>query len=104
MKVYDTVTEAIEGLRKEGFNKDYNIAFNQINCTQDGTCLNPSQFEIVQTHRFDGMTNPEDDEVVYAIQSLDGNHKGVIMSGYGTYAEEISPEMIEKLRYTPDAP
>lgn len=42
--------------------------------------LNPDKFEITQMYRFEGDTNPEDEAVVYAIESQDG-HKGTLVNG-----------------------
>ena len=97
MHSYDTVTEAINGLRERGYSLDFNIAFDKITCTTDGRCLNPNEFEITEVHRFEGDTNPADEDVVYAVESKDGKIKGVITSAFGTYADTISTEMIRKL-------
>lgn len=97
MRTYDTVTEAVAGLRKRGFNVDFNIAFDKLLCIQNNVCLNPSEFEIVETYRFEGETNPSDEDVVYAVESKDGTMKGIVTSAYGIYADSISTEMIRKL-------
>jgi hypothetical protein len=97
MKTYDTVTEALKDLKLRGFTIDFNIAFDKITCTDNKVCLNPNQFEIVEVYRFEGDTDPGDENVVYAIESKDGTAKGSMSSAYGMYAESISNEMIQKL-------
>ena len=97
MENYDTVVAALNGLKAKGYTLDFNIAFDKITCVQNDTCLNPSEFEIMEVYRFEGDSNPEDEDVVYAVQSKDGNIKGVITSAYGTYADSINDEMIQKL-------
>jgi hypothetical protein len=97
MKTYDTVTEALKDLKLRGFTIDFNIAFDKIICPDNKVCLNPNEFEIVETYRFEGDTDPGDENVVYAIESKDGTSKGTMSSAYGTYAESISTEMIQKL-------
>lgn len=101
MEVYNTVTEAIEGLRAEGYDLDFNLNFDQVICSQNNECLNPNQFEIVKQFRFEGFTNPDDQDVIYVLESKDGAMKGIITSAYGVYADALSPEMLEKLRYRP---
>ena len=95
MKTYDTVTEALKDLKLRGFTIDFNIAFDKIICSENKICLNPNEFEIVETYRFEGDTDPGDENVVYAIESKDGTAKGTMSSAYGTYAESISTEMIQ---------
>ncbi len=97
MKSYDTVTEALQDLKLRGFTIDFNIAFDKIVCSKNETILNPNQFEIVEVYRFEGDTNPADEDVVYAIESKDGKLKGSMSSAYGMYAETVSTEMLQKL-------
>ena len=97
MKSYDTVTEALKDLKLRGFTTDFNIAFDKLICSENKICLNPNEFEIVETYRFEGDTDPGDENVVYAIESKEGSIKGTMSSAYGTYAETISTEMIQKL-------
>jgi hypothetical protein len=93
---YDTVTEAINGLRKRGFSLDFNLQVNSIQCFNPDLNLNPDDFEIKEIYRFEGDSNPDDEEIVYAIESKDG-HKGVFVNGYGPSAEVIGAEMMKKL-------
>jgi len=97
MTAYDTVTDALKGLKSKGYTVDFNIAFDKIICSDNKICLNPNEFEITAVFRFEGETNPSDEDVVYAIESKDGKIKGTMTSAYGTYAETLSNDMIQKL-------
>ena len=97
MYTYDTVVAAINGLKQRGYTIDFNIAFDKLICHQDNICLNPSEFEITEVYRFEGDTNPSDEDVVYAVESKDGKIKGVLTGAFGTYADSISNDMIRKL-------
>ena len=97
MQSYDTVVDALKGLKEKGFILDFNISFDSIKCEEQAICLNPHEFEIVETYRFEGDTNPSDEDIVYAIQSKDGTIKGTITSAYGMYADSFNSEMIKKL-------
>jgi hypothetical protein len=94
---YDTVVAALTGLKAKGYTLDFNIAFDKITCSENGLCLNPHEFEITAVYRFEGETNPADEDVVFAIESKDGTVKGSLTSAYGMYADTISTEMIQKL-------
>ena len=97
MKNYDTVTEAVKGLKEKGYNIDFNIAFDKLVCSDNKICLQPDEFEIVEVHRFEGDSNPDDEDVVYAVESKDGRLKGIITSAFGLYADPISNKIIQKL-------
>jgi hypothetical protein len=90
---YDTVSNAIATLRKEGFTVDFNL---------EGDCLlhqaeklHTDEFNIVDVYRYEGNSDPSDEAVVYAIESNKGI-KGILVAGYGA-AIDISPAMLQKL-------
>ncbi len=97
MKNYDTVTEAVKGLKERGYSVDFNIAFDKLICSDNKICLQPDEFKIVEVHRFEGNSNPDDEDVVYAVESIDGKIKGVITSAFGLYADPVSNKIIQKL-------
>jgi len=47
-------------------------------------------------HRFEGMSNPDDNSIVFAISSDDGI-KGTLVDAYGIYADSLTESMIKKL-------
>ena len=96
MHTYETVTEAVSGLRKRGYTMDFNLDENCIVCHEDK--FNPDDFEIVEVYRFEGNSDPADEAVVYAIESNKG-HKGVLVNGYGPSSENMSSEMAKKLHF-----
>jgi len=94
---YDTVTEAVKGLKERGYTIDFNIAFDKLVCSDNKICLHPAEFEIVESHRFEGDSNPDDEDIVYAVESKDGKVKGIITSAFGLYADPASNKIIQKL-------
>ena len=98
MPAYDTVTEALKDLKARGFTTDFNIAFDKIKCGTTGKCLSPSEFEIVEHYRFEGNSNPSDEEVVYAIASKDGSLKGVLVNAFSIYSDSVDDALVRKLQ------
>lgn len=94
---YDTVTEAVKGLKERSYTIDFNIAFDKLICSENKHCLQPDEFEIVEVHRFEGDSNPDDEDVVYAVESKDSKLKGIITSAFGPYADPVSNSIIQKL-------
>ena len=97
MHTYDTVVAAINGLKERGYRLDFNLSFDKLTCNENGISLKPSDFEITEVYRFEGDTNPSDEDVVYAVESKDGNIKGVVTGAFGTYADAVSNELVKKL-------
>lgn len=94
MITYDTVSEAVNKLKERGYNLDFNLSENCIICHDDK--FNAEDFEIVEVYRFEGNTDPSDEAVVYAIESVDGK-KGVLVNGYGISANAMSADIAKKL-------
>jgi hypothetical protein len=97
MPVYENLVEAVNDLKQRGFTTDFSLAFDTLQCKLTGIQLSPAEFEIVEHHRFEANTDPDDSSVLYAIQSKDGTQKGILISAYGVYADAASEEMIQKL-------
>lgn len=98
MYVYDTLSDAVADLEKRGYEYDFQLSADYIECKAIDLKLMPEEFEIDEFYRFEGMTDPDDSAVIYAISSRVGNLKGVIIDAYGAYAENISPELLDKLK------
>lgn len=93
---YATVTEAIEQLRKQGFNCDFNLKENQL--LVDEKSYSADEFEIVDVYRYEGPSDPGDEATVYALASASGV-KGILVSGYGASSDEASEETLKRLHY-----
>lgn len=97
MENYETtLVETLEKLRKEGYTVDFNIRFDSLICEK--ASLLPQDFMVDQTFRFEGNTNPSDQAILYAISSISGDLKGVLVNSYGVYADEMTEKLINKLK------
>ena len=96
MHAYDTLSEAMNDLKKRGFTIDFNLSYDFIVCHDTPITLMPGEFEIVEVYRFEGATNPSDSAILYGIESKHGE-KGVLVNAYGIYSDPVSDEMVKKL-------
>ncbi len=96
---YDTVSEALNDLAKRGFTHDFNIheEADCLICTNTMTQLSPKDFEIIETYRFEGDTDPADEMIVFAIASIKHGLKGTLINAYGIYADSSNSKIVEKL-------
>ena len=99
MYAYDTLSEAVNGLKIRGFDLDFNLQENCLICNGDKFTID--DFEIVEVHRFEGNSDPSDEAVVYAIESINGL-KGILVNGYGISANALSSDMAKKLTISRD--
>jgi hypothetical protein len=95
MHTYDTVSEAINDLRKRGYTEDFNLGMDTLTCGE--IKCRPEDFDITEIYRFEGNTDPADEAIVFAIESKVNNIKGVLVNGYGISNDSLSAAMIKKL-------
>ncbi|MBS1572780.1 MAG: phosphoribosylpyrophosphate synthetase [Bacteroidetes bacterium] len=95
---YGTLSETITALREEGYTLDFNLHEDCVVCNRTQNQLMSDEFEIDAIFRFDGLTDPDDESVIYAISSEKFKTKGLLVNGYGLYSEEFPAVLIEKLR------
>lgn len=94
---FDTVTEALQWLNLQGFTENFNLDENCIRYNNNTQTMSPEEFKIEYLFRFEGDTDPGDEDIVYGIVSEIYHLKGVLTSAFGIYADAVSTEMIKKL-------
>ncbi len=99
MANYDTLSMAMNALKEKGFDLEFSTDKSQIVSNDKTLKYRAEDFDIIEVHRFEGMTNPGDMSILYAIESKDGK-KGLLVDAYGAYSSEISPELAKKLGAT----
>lgn len=97
MKNYDTLSEAINELKANGYTYDFNLKPECLECASLKIEIHPEDFQVDEVHRFEGMSSTDDNSVLYAISAKDGI-RGLLVDAYGVYAENISEKMRKKLR------
>ena len=97
MKNFDTMTEAISDLQKRGYTLDFNLANEFLECKQNSCKLRADEFEIDEVYRFEGETDPGDENIVYGISSLNDNSRGILVNAYGMYSDSAANEIVSKL-------
>jgi hypothetical protein len=90
---YGTVTEAVDAFRKMGFNLDLSLSENKIICS--GAAYEADDIEVEDIYRYEGITDPADEAIVYALKTKAGD-KGILVMGYGV-SDGGSAEILSKL-------
>ncbi len=99
MESYETLSEAITALKQQGYTADFNLTKNCLECIAGKQALLPHEFDIDKSFRFDVDENPSDQAMLYAISSEMHSMKGLLVNGYGIYSDDMSNEMLEKLKH-----
>lgn len=90
-----TLSETMASLIANGYTIDFNAHF--VHGTQDKR-LSPEDFIIDEVYRFEGLTDPGDEMVLYAISSPTLGKKGYLVSAYGYNAEPEVTGIVKNLK------
>ena len=99
MKSYATLSLAINGLISRGYTLDFNLHSDCLEYKLLALFWKANEFQVDEVYRFEGMSNPDDNSILFAISVGDGK-KGTLVDAYGAYAESLTKEMIDKLEIT----
>jgi len=72
MENYDTLSEAINDLKTNGYTYDLNLKAHFVECDSAKVQWHPEDFKIDKVFCFEGMSNPDDNSSLYAISSTHG--------------------------------
>lgn len=97
MSVMTTVSEVINKLKERGYDLDFNLKLDYLGCSGSVLKVFPDDFKVDKHYRFEGISDPADEAIVYAISSVKYNVKGVLVNGYGISSDSMTNEMIKAL-------
>lgn len=69
-------------LQERGYDFDFVLDNGAITCVQDRSLTDTEGFEITEKHLIIDDSCLENTCVIYAVQLLDGNAKGILMASY----------------------
>ncbi len=96
---YDTLSEAVNDLQKRGYTYDFLIPDEKecLFCQDRSLELSPDEFVIDEIYRFEGMTDPDDASIVFAISSEQHDIKGLVINSFGANFGYRSSKLVEEL-------
>ncbi len=90
-----SLTEVTEKLQHEGYVNNFRANDdNLLEAIETGDILKPEQVRIVNFFRFEGMSDPNDNAILYAIET-DNGLKGTLVDGYGASSDANTDEFIK---------
>ena len=92
----NTLYESINRLRKQGYTHDFEIDKEGKMYQINGKTFSAEEVILDETHRFEGMTNPSDSSILYAIHTITGL-KGTIVDAYGADGSKAISDFMNQL-------
>lgn len=96
---YDTLSEAVNDLQKRGYTHDFLIPDEKecIYCQEHSLELSSDEFVLDEIYRFEGMSDPGDESILFAISSQIHNVKGLVINSFGANFGYRSSKLVQDL-------
>ena len=95
MKNYESLIDALNDLKKRGYDADFEVQSNCLYCNNLDMRLYEEEFHVDEVYQFERDSNPDNNTVVYALTSPTGL-KGIIVDG--SSPGNISSALTKKLQ------
>jgi hypothetical protein len=93
----ETLSNAIERLVEQGFTAHFGVVGNTLRAFASEKTFGANELIIREFQRFEGVSDPDDMAIVYAIETADGS-RGSLVDAFGAYS---SPAVSAFLRDVP---
>jgi hypothetical protein len=83
---YTTVARAVDDLTNRGFTEHFRAVGDRLVALDTGRVFAAEELVIREYYRFEGVSDPDDMAIVYAIEST-GGVRGTMTDAFGVYAD-----------------
>lgn len=95
----NSLSEVMNSLKKEGHTLDFTVNNSGVLVTLN---TNPKELftegiELVETYRFEGMSNPGDNSILYLLKVRDGR-TGLLVDAYGAQSSATIGTFINQIK------
>ena len=80
-------------LDKLGFTTQFKATSNGLKSLTTDRTYKPNEVKVVNFYRFEGESDPEDNSILYAIESVNGE-RGTLTDGYGPSSDTLVSKFI----------
>jgi hypothetical protein len=94
-----TLASAIADLARRGFTADLRAVAGGLRAAT-GETLRPRDLVIREVHRFEGVSDPDDMAILYAIESTSGV-RGTLADAFGVYADPATDAALHDVPIRP---
>jgi hypothetical protein len=88
---------ALESLRAQGFTGSFVVTAGSLRLLDGSRAFSPDEVTIRGYRRFEGVSDPDDMSIVYAMEGADGT-RGTLVDAFGVYASPAVAALLERVR------
>lgn len=81
-----TLAGVMNELGRRGFTEHFTVAQGRLRAATRGTTFPADQVVVTEYHRFEGVSDPDDMSILYALETRNGL-RGTLADAFGVYAD-----------------
>lgn len=93
-----TVSDVLSRLHKEGYTADFRANNGRFTSMPGEIDMDPDQVIVDKIYRFEGETNLEDEEIIFALSCPQHNIKGTYLVAFGAKMDPLDADIVQRLK------
>lgn len=88
MPYMKSLSNCLNRMVADGYTEDFQITDKGLEALQHQNNYKPEEIQVVNFYRFEGESDPDDNAILYVIETNDGT-KGTLIDAYGVYNDAM---------------
>jgi hypothetical protein len=93
-----TVSQTLARLEKEGYTEDFKATTSGLQASPKNVVIAPENLNVDKIYRFEGETNVDDEEIIFALSCPQHNIKGIFLVAFGPKMDPLDEDMVHRLQ------
>lgn len=93
-----TVSQVLERLEREGYVEDFRAHKNGLRVIPSNIEVDPENVTVDKIYRFEGETDLDDEEIIFALSAPQHKIKGTYIVAFGPMMHPIDVEIVQRLQ------
>jgi hypothetical protein len=91
-----TLSDCVNALTREGFETQFSVDESGLKSLSTNRIYKPDEVRVVSFYRFEGISDPADNSILYAIETNEGE-LGTVTDAYGPYGDRHISHFMEQV-------
>jgi|SRR5215203_6880135 len=96
MSFMTDLDKCLHKLEANGYTDQFKVEKGRLNDLSNKKKYKPKDVKAVNFYRFEGVSDPDDTSILYAIETSDGR-KGTLVDAYGLYSDDATGEFLNQI-------
>ena len=97
MPYMKSLATCLSRMVSEGYTEDFTITDTGLFSLNQKRYYKPEEIQVVNFYRFEGESDPDDNAILYIIETTDGT-KGTLLDAYGVYNDPAISQFMKQVQ------